>query len=127
MARGYANIKFEWNGKHSAVIQNLGFGKALQRDAAQILYNHAFKYMPYQSGDLSLNRHIQAGEKYANIVHQVPYANKQYTAVNVHRYTGIHPLATSYWYDAAWKLEKREITKEVDEARLKYRNFNYGK
>ena len=28
MARGYANVKFEWNGTASTVIKNLGFGKA---------------------------------------------------------------------------------------------------
>ena len=26
MARGYANVKFQWNGKASTVIKNLGFG-----------------------------------------------------------------------------------------------------
>lgn len=117
---------FEWNGSHSAVIKNLGFGKPLQRDAAEILYQKAFPYMPYYSGDLSLNLHIQAGNTYANIVHQVKYADKQYNTKTPNRYSLIHPLATDHWYDVAWLYNKQEITAEVDEARMQYRSFNYG-
>ena len=121
MARGYANVKFEWNGSHSAVIQNLGFGKGLQRDAAEIIYQHGFKYIPYLSGDLATNVHIQATEDHANIVHTVKYANKQWENSYPNRYRLVHPLATDHWYNFAWANEKKQITQEVDEARLKYR------
>lgn len=135
MARGYANVKFEWNGSHSAVIENLGFGKELNRNAAEILYQHAFYYMPYVSGDLSTIVHIQALPNKANLVHTVKYANIQYTGefpsgkkINeANRNKSPHDLATKEWYHVAFQHKKREITKEVDAARMKYRSFNYGK
>lgn len=131
------DFRFEWNGSHSAVVRNLGFGKELQRDTAEILYYTSFPYMPYVSGDLSTNVHIQALNDRANIVHSVKYAPIQYEGMTYNpksgryipisnRYLGIHPLATSEWYDVAWLYHKDEITKKVSDARLQYRSFNYG-
>lgn len=133
MARGYANVKFEWNGSHSAVIKNLGFGKPLQYDAAKILYNMSYDYMPYDKGGLSNNVQIRAYKDHANITHRVQYADIQYEGVTpqgrpiVKRNITVHPLATSEWYQVAWQQRKREITRQVDEARLQYRSFDYGK
>lgn len=133
MARGYSNVKFEWNGSHSAVIKNLGFGQPLQKEAAEILYKNSYDYMPYKTGALANNTQIRAYKDHANITHRVPYANPHYEGVTpqgrpiVNRYKVIHPLATSEWYDVAWRQRKRIITQEVDEARMKYRSFKYGK
>ena len=125
MARGYANLKFEWNGRASAVIKNLGFGKELNHDAAEILEAYAQPFMPYKDGGLSTNIRINAFDDHATITHLVKYANKQYELVTPNRNKRIHPLATDHWYEEAYRVSKRQITKEVDEARLKYRSFNY--
>lgn len=127
MARGYANVKFEWNGSASAVVKNLGFGKELQRDAANIIFQYSYDYMPYKSGLLSSAVRISAFDKYANITHTIKYANAQYQLVTDKRTKNPHPLATDHWYDVAYQHHKREITKDIDEARLKYRSFRYGK
>lgn len=140
MARGYANVKFEWNGSASTVIKNLGFGKGLNRDAAQILYEYSIPYIPYKDGGLTNRVRISANDKQGMITHLVPYASKQYYGDGSDPNTGspgydqmwertrtVHPLATSYWDRAAWTLGKRQITQEIDQARLKYRSFNYGK
>ena len=130
MARGYKNISFKWNGSASVVIENLGFTKELQRDAADILYKYSFEYMPYKSGDLALNSDIRihGGKKpTAYITHFVNYAQYQYRREDYIHSPLVHPQATDHWYDWGWLMHKKQITKEVDEARLKYRSFNYGK
>ncbi len=134
MARGYANLQFHWNDSASNIIHNLGFGRELNKEAAKILYENAYEYIPYSlqesMGSLADRVRITATDDHATITHLVPYANRQYYAdagsgngkdVGVHRTRVIHPLATSRWYDWAWKMKKGEITKEIDEARLKYR------
>lgn len=120
MARGYKNLSFHWNHSHSTIIENLGFGKDLNREAAQIFYEHYNKYVPYQHGDLSTRVRISATQDHGTITHLVKYANKQYTNPTMNRNTSVHPLATSFWDKACWEAEKREITSEVDEARKKY-------
>ena len=134
MARGYANVKFEWNDKASNIVKNLGFGKGLNKDAAEILYRNYYDYIPYSlqetSGNLANNVRIMGYNDHATITHLVRYANAQFNAdegnpygkdVLVHRTRAINELATSHWSEWAWSMHKREITKEVDEARLKYR------
>lgn len=125
MARGYANVDFKWNGRASTVIGNLGFGKPLQLEAAQIFEGYMQPYMPYYEGNLSTNIRITATNDHATITHLVKYANKQYNGIGFNRNLTVHPLATSYWDRAAWTHSKREITKDIDEARLKYRSFKY--
>lgn len=125
MARGYANVQFEWNGSASTVIKNLGFGKPLQLDAAKIFESYMQPYMPYDQGNLSTNIRITATEDHATITHLVKYANRQYHGVGFNRNLNVHPLATSYWDNAAWQNSKHEITKDIDKARLKYRSFKY--
>lgn len=129
MAKGFTGAQFYWNGSHSQVIENLGFqNKAFYRDMGELIYQYSFPYMPYVSGDLALNFHIQATNKKANLVHQVRYANVQYTKpLGIPRYTVIHDKATSQWYKFAYNAHKAEILKEVDLIRQKYRTFNYGK
>ena len=140
MARGYANVKFEWNGTASTVIKNLGFGKELQLEAAKIFESYMQPYIPYDKGNLSTNIRITATDDHATITHLVKYASAQYYGDGSDPNTGspgydenwqrnrtIHPLATSYWDKAAWTQHKREITRDVDKARMKYRSFNYGK
>ena len=41
------------------------------------------------------------------------------------RNRSIHPLATSFWDKAAWTQNKKEITRDIDKARQKYRSFKY--
>ena len=76
MARGYANVKFEWNGTASTVIKNLGFGKELQLEAAKIFESYMQPYIPYDEGNLSTNIRITATDDHATITHLVKYANK---------------------------------------------------
>ncbi len=134
MARGYANVRFEWNGSASTIIKNLGFGKGLNKEAAQILYQYSYEYIPFSlqqsMGSLANRVRISATANQGLITHLVKYANRQYNAdkgnpygedVLVKRTRAIHPLATSHWADWAWSMHKREITADVDTARLKYR------
>ena len=134
MARGFVGLRFEWNDSASNIIKNLGFGKGLNHDAAQIFYETYYPYVPYSmqesAGNLANNVRIFANDDHATITHLVRYANKQFYAdagnakgvdVKVHRTRLFHPFATSHWSDWAWKVHKSEITKEIDEARLKYR------
>ena len=128
MARGYSNVKFEWNGTASTVIKNLGFGKELQLEAAKIFESYMQPYIPYDEGNLSTNIRITATNDHATITHLVKYANKQYHGPSDwNRKRIVHPLATSYWDKVTWNNHKREITRDIDEARMKYRSFNYGK
>lgn len=133
MARGYANVQFEWNNTHSVIIRNKGFGKGLNQDAAEIIYQTYYPFIPYSeqksSGSLANRVRITSYESHANITHMVPYANRQFNAdagnangtdVMVHRTRTIHPLATSHWSDWAWSVYKKDITRQVDEARLQY-------
>ena len=134
MARGYANLRFEWNDSASNIIKNLGFGKGLNKEAAQILYRYSYPYIPFSlqqsMGSLANRVRISATANQGLITHLVRYANKQYNAdkgnpygedVLVKRTRVVHPLATSHWADWAWSMHKKEITAEVDIARLKYR------
>ena len=138
MARGYANVKFQWNGKASTVIKNLGFGKPLQLEAARIFEWYMQPYIPYDEGDLSTRIRITATETRGTITHLVKYANKQYYGDGSDPETGspgydemwqrnrsVHPLATSFWDKAAWTQNKREITRDIDKARQQYRSFKY--
>lgn len=121
MGQDFKNIDFQWNHKASTIIENLGFGKELNKKAAEIFYEHAYKYVPYREGDLSINVRISATEDHGTITHLVKYASKQYYGEGiVNRTLKFHPLATSFWDKACWEAEKREITSEVDEARKKY-------
>ena len=134
MARGYANLQFHWNDSASNIIHNLGFGRELNKEAAQIFYTHYYDYIPYSlqesMGSLANNVRITATNDHATITHLVRYANKQFYAdagssngkdVGVHRTRVVHPLATSRWSEWAWSMHKKEITADIDEARLKYR------
>lgn len=126
MARGYANAKFQWNGKRSIVIENLGFGKELQRDTANIFLKYSEDYTPYLSGKLLGSAYVRVANNKGYIIYPVPYANFQYdNAGIIKNRTKIHPLATSRWVDVAYQHHKSEITKEVDLARSKYRSFKY--
>ena len=133
MARGYANTTFKWNDSASVIVRNKGFGKELNYDSAEILYAAYLQYVPWSlletSGNLANNVRIRAYDDHATITHQVKYANAQFYAdegnpngvdVKVKRTRAINELATSHWSDWAWSVHKREIVKEVDEARLKY-------
>lgn len=133
MARGYSNVKFEWNNSASVIVRNKGFGKGLNKDSAQILYETYYPYIPYSlqstGGNLANNVRITANDDHGTITHLVRYANRQFNAdagnadgvdVLVHRTRMIHELATSHWSDWAWSVHKKEITARVDEARKKY-------
>lgn len=120
-----SNIRFEWNGRASTVIRNLGFGKPLQLETAQIFEQYMQPYMPYDEGDLSTRIRITATNDHATITHLVKYANRQYHGEGFNRNLTIHPLATSFWDQAAWTNSKREITRDVNRARRKYRSFKY--
>lgn len=139
MARGYSNIKFEWNYSSSVILQNLGFGRDLNREAAEIFERWYQPYVPYKDGDLSTNIRIWANENHSTITHLVRYAHHQYTGDGSDPSTGspgydekwqrtrtVHPLATSYWDQAAWTLHKASITAEIDEARKKYSSLRRG-
>lgn len=140
MARGYKNLEFKWNNSASTTIKNLGFGRGLNKDAAEILYRYSYEYIPFSlqpsMGSLANKVRISANDNHGTITHLVSYAKYQYNADAgnprgeddiVHRTRAIHPLATSHWSDWAWSMHKKEITQEIDEARLKYRKFSRSK
>lgn len=134
MARGYANLRLEWNTGQSTLIKNLGFGKGLNKDAAQIIYRYSYKYIPFSlqqsMGSLANRVRITATQDQGYITHLVKYGKRQYFAdegnpygddVKVHRTRAIHELATSHWADWAYLIHKKQIVAEVDKERLKYR------
>lgn len=117
MALNFGEIDFEWNERASTIIKNLGFGKELNKEAAQILYEHYYKYVPYKDGNLSNNVRVSATDDHGTITHLVKYANKQYYGNSFERERRFHPLATSFWDQYCWMNEGYEITEEIDEAR----------
>ena len=136
MARGYKNIRFEWNASQSVIIENLGFGKNLNKDAASILAQYSEPYVPYRTGRLNSSVYISAndnkgqityrakdnrGISYAGYQYYLDYGNPEGNDEDVMRTRTVHELATSRWCDWAWYNHQREITNDIDEARLKYR------
>lgn len=147
MAKGQprlnSKITFEWNAPYSTLINNLGFGKELNLEAAKIFYKWYRPYIPYKSGKLTRMVHFNSTKDHGTITHYaygmkngVPgfkYADYQYNLdkgnaegvdVKVKRTRppkGAHRLATSHWDKWAWSVRKAEITAEIREARIKYR------
>lgn len=108
---------FEWNDSASTIIRNLGIGKELNRRAADIFYSYEYPYIPYKEGDLSNRVTIRATEQKGLIVHGVKYANAQYNYLGDNRTRTFHPLATSFWDQAAWNNHKEQITRDIDKMR----------
>lgn len=131
MARGYKNMSFHWNYSASTIIENLGFGRQLNKEVATIFRKYCEPYLPYDTGNLSRRTRITATKDHGTITYLSGYARPQYygtgdymqgenNPVDWQRNTAVHPFATSFWDRAAWTAHKREITQEVDNARLKY-------
>lgn len=131
MARGYKNLGFHWNYSSSDIIENLGFGKELNKEAAQIFRSFCEPYIPYDTGNMDRRTRITATEDHGTITYLTKYARYQYYGDNSYitgannptswnRNLDTHPLATSFWDKACWQNNKRQITNAIDNARLKY-------
>lgn len=130
---------FEWNAPYSVLINNLGFGKELNLEAAKIFYRWYRPYIPYKSGKLTKMVHFRSTRDHGTITHYAydtryggvgyKYAPHQYTLhpgpdyddMSIRRTRTVHRLATSHWDHWAWVNHKKEITADIREARLKYR------
>jgi hypothetical protein len=131
MARGYKNMRFEWQYSQGQIIEDLGFGKRLNRSAAIIFKRYCNPYVPYKDGRLSTDVSIETDSNSAYIRYNAPYAQAQYYGTGEYvthannpmdwqRTLDTHIDATSFWDKEAWLMHKREITKEVDVKRAKY-------
>lgn len=132
--------QFEWNAPYSILINNLGFGKELNLEAAKIFYKWYRPYIPYKSGKLTRMVHFSSNKDHGTITHYayemrngvsgLKYAPYQYNLDRgnadgengkIKRTRTVHRLATSHWDHWAWVTHKREIKDEIVEARKRFR------
>lgn len=88
-------------------------GKA-QKFFAMSCYKHMDKYVPYDTGNLSLIVDVMPNR----IIYESPYAHYIYEGVSksgkpLNYKKDKHPFATKQWDKKMWSAEKDDITKEV--------------
>lgn len=126
---------FQWEKSNVKIQVDKGVrNPAFQKNAAQIILKHAYKYTPYSLKDYGATEEIgqlarghMADMAYAKgyddrgqIVYTKRYAKYQYENTYIQHTIAIHPLATARWVEYAWDAEKPEIQREISLARLKY-------
>ena len=133
------DIEFKWNNEASVTIENLGFGRSLNKDMARIVADYAEPYVPFKSGTLNSGVRISSygddgyityvavdkhGRSYSKHQYELDEGNPDGENVDVKRYRGVHPYATSRWVHWAWSVWQSQILRELNTARVAYRKFN---
>lgn len=123
------NVKFEWNKSSVKIIHDLGFGKELNKEFANLVAAYSEDYVPFHEGDLSYYVQTFGAKDHGTVTYQVPYSKAQYQGYwttkdgrTVHvdenkRDRRYHPLATSRWTEFAWSMHGDQIIAELNRKR----------
>lgn len=115
--------RFEWNYSFDEIAIRKGLTKDFYKEVAEMEIEYFDPYVPYKEGNLSAYVQAFGARDHATVTYQMPYASKQYYGENVNeanRCRQFHPLATSYWDEAAWNNSGTIMTAEINEIRKRH-------
>lgn len=122
MAKSKEKIEFHWNYPRSVIIERKGFGKAYNKEVAEVFKRHMDKYVPWDSTNttgfhLATMVYATSTKDHGTVVYNMKYANAQYRGEGYKHDTSYHKRATSYWDKVCWTNEKKQILSEIDKIR----------
>ena len=116
-------LKFRWDYTFDEIAIRKGLTRDFYKDVADMEIQYFDPYVPYLEGNLSNYVQGYGAKDHATVTYQMPYAFKQYNGINVNennRCRQFHPLATSYWDEAAWNNSGAIMTAEINRIRKRH-------